>query len=315
MTKDQSQIMPMNVLNELFETIQDQTSPNINPILDLADILNRSKESIYRRFRGESAFTLNELWMISQCYTIPFAKMFCHPVNDVLHLSSISLNNTANRFPIVPIIKGKAMCYFFTNTIPVYLIKEKTMLFRIKCQLWENLHGIDADTISIQNIDTLGEGQQVAEVWTSSLTVAILQELDFVLACGVRISSTDLLKWYLELLDILNKRILCDDFDNIQVYQSEVSFPSSIMLSIGEEPSVMVLYSDILIGVTMKMASSKQLQDWGAQMLKQCVKISGQSKRLKRLFYSKLSKPVRESAENMLSESHYQIFMNALKLK
>ena len=132
--------MPVDVLKCLFDILSKQIDPKINPVLQLADDLNLSKESVYRRFRAESAFTLQELWLLSQSYTLPLEVMFKDTRTNQISLRLVGANASSFHQYITEMYAILERCnlshpnqyFYFANAIPLHYILQNETLSRLK---------------------------------------------------------------------------------------------------------------------------------------------------------------------------------------
>lgn len=67
--------MPFLVLENLYEELVQVHRSKAELVHHLSDLLNVSIESVYRRLRGASSFTLEELWCIVNHYSISLDKV------------------------------------------------------------------------------------------------------------------------------------------------------------------------------------------------------------------------------------------------
>ena len=56
--------------------LKTMVASNINLADELADMLNISTDSVYRRLRGQSAFSIDEVGVIAEKFDIPMESIF-----------------------------------------------------------------------------------------------------------------------------------------------------------------------------------------------------------------------------------------------
>ena len=67
--------MPVSVLNELCCELLKIMGKKSDMVQELADVLQISNESVYRRLRGASSFTLEEMWKLRQEYQLSLDEL------------------------------------------------------------------------------------------------------------------------------------------------------------------------------------------------------------------------------------------------
>jgi predicted transcriptional regulator len=61
-------------IQEVFvKTLKELVPPNVSLVDEIADILGVSTDSVYRRLRGETDFSLEEIYVICKKYPISIA--------------------------------------------------------------------------------------------------------------------------------------------------------------------------------------------------------------------------------------------------
>ena len=73
-----------NLQKELFDHIRNSLPANVSMVAELADMLNLSYDSIYRRVRGEKPLQLNELKLLCEHYNLSLDQVLQLQSNKVL---------------------------------------------------------------------------------------------------------------------------------------------------------------------------------------------------------------------------------------
>ncbi|MFT7591851.1 MAG: hypothetical protein ACI9UJ_001780 [bacterium] len=315
MTKHDSDKMPVDVLQCLFDILSKQIDPKINPVLQIADDLNLSKESVYRRFRAESAFTLQELWLLSQSYTMPLDVLFSNGQSNKISLrlvgaNTASFHNYMNEMYAILLrcnLSQPNQYFYFANAIPLHYIIQNKTLSRLKFLLWNHLfgvrNGINADAWNFER--KVEQTFCVNEVWSKQVTEVMIQELDFVLACGVTVPIDFLFQWYKALSELIKSRLFNDDSFSHDLYESEIGIPTTVVTRFKPPSDIIVVFSDVFIGYTINPEHQLTFGNWAKNILKHCIKLSGQSARLKHSFYLALIEPIQVSSSKRLTPELY----------
>jgi transcriptional regulator with XRE-family HTH domain len=85
---------PSNSQVILFQRIKESLPNNISLVDELADLLNMSNDSVYRRLRGETALTVDELALICKAYKFSFDEFLNSTSLGVITFKYAPLNNT-----------------------------------------------------------------------------------------------------------------------------------------------------------------------------------------------------------------------------
>ena len=73
-----------NLQKELFNYIKDGLPPHISLVDTLAELLDISYDSVYRRIRGEKPITLNELKLLCEKFNLSLDQVLQLKSNKIL---------------------------------------------------------------------------------------------------------------------------------------------------------------------------------------------------------------------------------------
>ncbi|MCU0444966.1 MAG: helix-turn-helix domain-containing protein, partial [Microscillaceae bacterium] len=68
---------------QLLQTVKDLLSPNLSLVDELADLLQVSPDSVYRRLRGETALTIDEVMLLCKQYRISFDSLLNNSLDNI----------------------------------------------------------------------------------------------------------------------------------------------------------------------------------------------------------------------------------------
>ena len=71
--------MAADVQNAFFERVRQKLNANLSLVNEIADVLEMSNDSAYRRLRGETALSLNEAFILANHFQIAGAVPFRRP--------------------------------------------------------------------------------------------------------------------------------------------------------------------------------------------------------------------------------------------
>lgn len=312
MTKPPPRKMPLNILQKLENAISESLKDHVSLVYDLADLLCLSKESVYRRLRGSTSFTFEELWLIYKSYGISVDALF-NAVNAHqydLHFISVSdLSPSAYTRDLSALYKklgDKEHIYLFASQIPLIHLLEYPHLSAFKFDLWNHLYNTKR---AERNTEVLPDHTERPvnetysfrhEMWSSNATNQILHELEYATALGLQFSEAFLFDFFKELLDLVEVSVFPENKNNVVLYEQELDIRINITMAFGEVNAMIVHYGDDMVGYASGGTDTSNQKAWVEGLLRQSIRITGQSERQKRNFYFKLVKPVFEKATLLL---------------
>jgi hypothetical protein len=64
-----------DVQNAFFERVRERMNSNLSLVNEIAEVLNVSNDSAYRRLRGETALSLNEAFLLASHFQIALEEI------------------------------------------------------------------------------------------------------------------------------------------------------------------------------------------------------------------------------------------------
>jgi hypothetical protein len=313
MHNQKSQKMPITVINKLRFDLEKCIDPRINMFLELSDVLNISKEGVYRRFRGVTQFTLNELWILINHYDISIDLLFDQNKSISTTFTFISirrlgidtyfneLESAFSRFP------QPADIHVFATSIPLYRLLSKPTISKFKQAIWSYLnnksHPIpkgDCFT-QVKPISFLKINNKPHEIWSYNASNFILKQIDYTLSCGFNLSLAFLYELFSEIIQIVNDAIFRDDDRQGVLYFSEIDIHADVYCDMSHPKNIILLFGDDLAAYSFGTNGLRDIDSWTKGILTHSVKISGQSVRQKRAVYEKIVHPIYASAKSHLN--------------
>ncbi|MCH2217247.1 MAG: hypothetical protein MK076_04070, partial [Flavobacteriales bacterium] len=152
--------MPLTQLiqQELFEKIQTQYSGSKNQlVLELADVMAISKDGVYRRWRGDTLLTLEDLQKLSKRYPISVDTLlnsspthFMTEYNSNLDFDLEKfLTDLKQRFQFLLSLDVPTQIYFNAKELPIFYLFHSPELLAFKSFFWQNTFCND----SLEEID------------------------------------------------------------------------------------------------------------------------------------------------------------------
>ncbi|MCB9261227.1 MAG: hypothetical protein H6607_02470 [Flavobacteriales bacterium] len=292
--------VPIQLIRKLKEQIVSVASPGVNIHKELADLLKSSQESVYRKFRGETAFNISELYTISKHYGINLGfllnttdekKVNFKPlfnlgsgIQDYLEDILTTLN-----------ILSKYDQFRLTMTCadaPLFRIFGYPNLTKFKVFYWNNILNSQQDdnemldmqkTIPMSSVCRLHDlflNLNIVEVWSKNTLTGMLNQIEYYYDCGL-IKDADM-----ELLSMDMKKLIDDLFDptdkrNSNLYLHELSFNNNTFFVETKQKSVLSLGVN---GINSIMSEDKDILSehrmWFRKVMAKSYRVSGQSKKI-----------------------------------
>ncbi len=313
--------LPNNVLKHLEKKIAERVPNHLNPFIELADLLDLSKESIYRRFRGDTPFTLDEIWKISNVYKFSVDDLLqtingdtgvfrlidssqCTLQEVVLKLQQIvsrSINDSTYRL------------YVFASDIPILRIVNYSNLFHLKWFHWQtNAHASlqkePRITLNHKPNSELSYDQYLHcnpyEFWPATILNTTLSQIHYYNQCNALIDEEMLYNMYSELITLVDDAIFKHENHNLVLYQYELALQNVVYLvDQGTSSFVAFTLSNSSIIYSDSAALITQYQTMKKQITQDSVKLTHQSIRNKVAFAALLKSKIFRSAKRILSDA------------
>src|SRR5436309_3396290 len=87
----------MPVQQAFIKKLKESVSPNVSLAEELADLLKVSTDSVYRRLRNETEFTLKEVHTVAKHFKISVDSLFAYK-DDAVNCNYIKLTDSADNF-------------------------------------------------------------------------------------------------------------------------------------------------------------------------------------------------------------------------
>lgn len=198
----------MDLQKELLQKVIDGFGKKVDAVNELSDFFGVGKDAIYRRLRGDTLLTPDEIYKLVKHYRIPVHHMIFEDLDLVFFsftplsrkIKSVDdyldgLKNNLREFGKVP----EATIYFPTNEIPIFYYCFFPELISFKLYVWgRNIWDLEylqnqpfsTDIISPQALDTCKEVLQsylkvpVIEMWSLDLFDNTLNQIEYYASSG-----------------------------------------------------------------------------------------------------------------------------------
>lgn len=259
-------MIQLGILEKFLDLAKQKLNPNVSMVDEIALLLNMSKDSAYRRLRGETDFTFDEIGMLSQKFNISLDNLL--EIDD----KNVTFNYRAldhQDFSFENYLKSILEDLEFTSTVDnkelIYAAKDlpifhefrfpKLASFKIFFWLKTILQtsnyldqSFDFNAVP-EKLITLGRriwekymDLPSIEIWNEETINVTLKQMEFYFDSGImdKAQTMQLCDVYIELVDHIQSeaelgRKFNDKNDggaknNLKIYNNEVSIPNNLLL-------------------------------------------------------------------------------------
>ncbi len=319
----------------LLERIRNVLSPSQSLAHELADILEISTDSAYRRIRGETHLSINEAMKIckhfhfsldslalenSNCVTFQYNylenkiehfKKYLYSINnDLISLVNADQKNiiyAAEDIPLFyhfsfPGLAAFKMFYWLKSVLNIPEYETKKFSFQL----------IDDEIIEVgKQLLTSYRKINSVEIWTDGILNSILKQIEFYWDAGLfhtkedAIQLCDLLKeeilMFQKQADIGSKNGNADD-QNFQLYISDIEIGNNTILATkNNHHATYITHHTFNFLVTSNSAFCKETRNWLNHLIQKSVLISGVSEKLRYIFFKDLLEKCNKTRNKVMS--------------
>lgn len=322
-------------VQDLFiQKLKETLPPSIGIAEEISELLGISIDSAYRRIRGETDISINEIYIITKKHGISLDSIFSNLGDTVtftytkltdseinfekyltrLHGQIKSLNSFADR-----------KLFYVAEELPIFYSFFDKQLTEFKLFYWQRSvlnipqrqsqkfeFGImDPKLVELAHNCYL-EYKKVpsVEIWTEKTILTITKQLEFYLESGVFANKKDallLIQKVRELSSILvqnaedSRKEKSDVTESYQLYNSEVVLGTNcIYLKTGEVNHAYISFNTMNSLNTSNNEFCDETEHWVKNIIKKSTLISGVAEKQRYQFFSKLNAAI-DNCENRLN--------------
>jgi hypothetical protein len=310
----------------LFNKIRSTLPANLSLADELADLLQISSDSAYRRMRGDTALTIDEINAICTHFKISFDTIVTSD-HGIVSFSYNEINNTADFIKYLEDIRDEMVRISRAPTrqityaavdMPIfhYFNSPEYLYFKMFYWLRSVANNPDFQTIRFRGADVSKEVSSLCkqlsdlyavipstEVWSDSILNSILKQISYYWQAGVfdnKDEAINLINSVRKTLEKVQKesetnmKVLStgqtNNFaKNYQLYQSDIEIGNNfILVTVGESK---VLYNSFHTFNKMYTANPgfcNLTEKWMNNLIKQATLISGVAEKHRFQFFQKM---------------------------
>jgi hypothetical protein len=301
---------------------------------EMADLLDVSTDSAYRRIRGETELTIEEGYKISKKYALSIDDVFSNQ-NDTVTFSYTKLTDSDHNFEIylnrllthLKTLKkfDNRKIYYVAEEIPIFYSFFSKKLTDFKLFYWQRSvlnvpeyqqRKFDWGVVPQKLIDIAHASYEEyltipsSEIWTSETVLTGLKQIQFYYDSGIISSdhALELLTEYRSMIDMIMKNAensrknISDKTDTYFMYNSEVVLGTNcIYVIMGETTYSYISFNSMNSLTTNNPQFCEETEHWVRNLEKKSTLISGVSEKQRYQFFSLMYKAIDACIEKIKS--------------
>lgn len=318
----------MNIQSAFLEKVKAHLPSNISLPDELAEILNISRDSAYRRIRGETVLSLDEAKIVSNRFGISIDDLLS-PASDIVRFQLQALS--AENFPFDKylrlVLKNLEMLdaektkevVWYAKDLPIWHYFQYPRLSAFKLFFWDKTFVRGSRLRSENYHQNLVPRELIAlalKVWEKYSTIpskeilsnealnATLRQIEFAYECGVFGTAQEAV----ELCDdcMVMMKVLKEQAergrktveekngnDKFELYVNEVLIgDNSVLFKVGEKRIVFITSSQFNILSTRQENFCKLVEEYMDNMINKSVLISNTAERERSKFFNTMEKKI-----------------------
>ncbi|MDP3556599.1 MAG: helix-turn-helix domain-containing protein [Bacteroidota bacterium] len=313
------------IQNQFITRFKEVVPPGVGLAEEIADILNVSTDSAYRRIRGETELTIEEVYKISKKYSISLDDVFSNK-NDTVTFSYTKLTDSEQNFEIYLnriLTHLKTMnkfenrkIYYVAEEIPIFYSFFSKKLTDFKLFYWQRsvLNVPDYQTrkfewgVVPQHLVDIAhsfykEYQTIpsSEIWTTETVLTGLKQIQFYFDSGIITEghAKELLGEYKLMIDMIkqnaesSRKNISDKTDTYFLYNSEVVLGTNcIYVVMGESTYSYISFNSMNSLTTNNPQFCEETEHWVRNLEKKSTLISGVSEKQRYQFFTQMYKEI-----------------------
>lgn len=310
-----------NIQNSFIEKIKAAIPQNENLVQSIADILNVSVDSAYRRIRGEKLFNINEVALLCSALKINFDSNINANSNQAyFNFNNLERDKTKFKNWLTTILdnlkqisaRPENNIIYSADDVPIWHHFNDDLLTRFKLFYWLKTILCDADFIDKKfNAQLIPEelvtiAKEVSlyynqttstEIWTEDTFNSTLKQVEYFWDSGFFSTQKDAfnicssIKNEITILQKMCERSskLDNGKENFTMYCSEVMVGNnSIVAQIGLTKLSYVSYNTFNMMTTANTSFVNEAEEWLRNLMKKSILISGISEKQRNRFFNKI---------------------------
>lgn len=315
-----SKALPIQTV--FIQKLKDNLAPNVGLAEELAELLEVSIDSAYRRIRGETDLSIDEIYTITKKYNISIDSIFSS-LGDSVTFTYTKLTDSADNFDkyinriyahvkTIGAFNEKKITYI-AEEVPLFYSFFSEKLIQFKLFYWQrsvlnvpDFQGkkfefglIPEEQIKLAK-SAFEEYKKIpsVEVWTSETILTIIKQVDFYVDSGVFKNKEDALRVVEEIRSMVKYVEQCAETgrkeatsqnENYSLYNSEVVLGTNcVYINTGPAKYAYITFNTFNSLTTNNVEFCDETDHWVKNIIKKSTLISGVAEKQRYQFFSKM---------------------------
>lgn len=313
-----------NIQPLFLEQVKAKLPPHVSFPDELAEVLHISRDSAYRRIRGETILSLEEVRAICNHYHLSLDLLLA-PTNDSISFNHRAINATTFTFAdwLASILKNLEMIQQFPQRELIYCAKDTPLfhylampeLAAFKMYFWMKVYLryekyahsafdfniIPRDLISTaERIHNLYSSIPSIEIWSDEVTSVTIRQIDYALESGyvTKEQALKLYNYYIQLADKLNSFASDGSKNgrdkNYALYKNDILIAdTTILFKMGEKRVTYLTYNTMNILTTSEEIFCSTTEEYLKNLVNKSVLISQTGERERSKFFNRITDQIK----------------------
>lgn len=314
------------IQNVFIQKLKENLPPNLGLAEELAEILDISTDSAYRRIRGETDLSIDEVFKITKKYNISVDSVFAN-LGDTVTFTYTKLTDNGDNFDkylnrihghvkAIGAFSEKKITYI-AEEIPLFYSFFSEKLTQFKLFYWQRSvlsvpdyqgkkfeFGIIPEHQVKLAMSAFEEYKNIpsVEVWTQETIHTVLKQVEFYVDSGVFKKKEDALEiveeirsmaQYLEKCAETGRKEISSTKENLLLYDSEVVLGTNcIYINTGPAKYAYITFNTLNSLTTNNHEFCEETEHWVKNIIKKSTLISGVAEKQRFQFFSKMYKNI-----------------------
>lgn len=311
-----------SIQSVFLEQVKEHVPPHVSFVDDLAELLSISRDSVYRRIRGETTLSLEEVKKICAHYNVSLDGLLA-PTGEMISFHHQRVDQQNFRFPqwlhnilgkleMISAFPVKELVYAAKDLPPFHYFNQPN-LSAFKMFFWMKYYhaspeladkNFSADLISRE---LLAVGRKVyeryqeipsVEIWSDETPMVTLRQIEYAHHSGVITSAlaAKLIDEYLAIIEevFLYARSGRKNGAEFEMYRNEILIAeTSILFRMGDKRVAFLAYNIMNLLSTSQESFCNSMEEYFSNLISKSAKISITGEKERNYFINR----IRESAE------------------
>jgi len=321
------------IQTHFIQKLKESLPPNVGLAEEIADILEISTDSAYRRIRGETDLSIDEVYKLTKKYNISIDGIFSN-LGDTVTFAYTKLTDSADNFDkylnriyghvkAIGSFSEKKITYV-AEEVPLFYSFFSDKLTQFKLFYWQRSvlnvpdyqgkkfeFGIVPEHQVKLAMSALEEYKKIpiVEVWSNETIHTVLKQVEFYVDSGVFKNKNDALEiieeirtmaQYLEKCAESGRKEVSSKEENLLLYNSEVVLGTNcIYINTGPARYAYITFNTLNSLTTNNHEFCEETEHWVKNIIKKSTLISGVAEKQRFQFFSKMYKNIDNSFERI----------------